>query len=114
MTGPGRRPHLVVVQAAIVDADGYGGGEKTWHQLTTGWARVRYGGSQERRTAAQEAAQVAATFEFDYTPTLAAVLPEHRLLAFDTAWNVAGAVVIGGNREVHITALADPSAEIDS
>ena len=110
----GDRPHLVRIQRATTATDDYGQGEQTWHDLATGWARVRYGTGQERREAAQENASQAATFEFDWNPTLAAVKPSDRLYVFDTVWDVASAVTIGGNREVHITAVANLEAVIDS
>lgn len=114
MTGPGDRPHLVIIQRAVSVEDDHGGETRTWHELTRGWARIRYGTSQERREAAQENATQAATFEFDWTPTLAAVLPTDRGYVFDTVWDISSAVTIGGNREVHITLIANLDAEIDS
>lgn len=114
MTDPGERPHLVIVQRATASEDDYGGETLTWHTLTTGWARVRYGTGQERREAAQENAQQSASFEFDWTPLLASVKPTDRLYVFDTVWDVASAVIISGNVEVHITAVANLEAEIDS
>lgn len=114
MTDPGERPHLVTIQRAVTATDDYGGETQTWHMHTTGWARVRYGTGQERREAAQENASLAATFEFDWTPTLAALKPTDRLNVFDTVWDVASTFVIGGNKEVHITAVANLDAEVDS
>lgn len=110
----GERPHLVTVQRAVTATDDYGGESKTWHTEATAWARVRYGTGAERREAAQENASQAATFEFDYSPTLAAVRPTDRLYCFSTVWDVASAYVIGANEEVHVTAVANLDAEIDS
>lgn len=114
MTQPGERPHYVLIQRAVTSADDYGGETKTWHTQATGYAAVRYGTGQERREAAQENASQAATFEFDWSPTLSAVQPTDRLYCFDTVWDVASAVVVGANRDVHITAIANLDAEIDS
>jgi len=114
VTQPGERPHFVTIQRAAISTDDYGGETKTWHTHATGYAAVRYGTGQERREAAQENAAVAATFEFDWSPTLAAVRPTDRLYCFDTIWDVASAVVIGSNRDVHISTLANLDAEIDS
>jgi head-tail adaptor len=110
----GERPHLVTIQRAVTVTDDYGGESKTWHELATGYARLSYGTGQERREAAQENASQAATFEFDWSPTIAAVKPSDRLYCFDTVWDVASAVTIGANEEVHITAVANLEAEIDS
>lgn len=114
MTDPGQRPHLVEIQRATILEDDYNGETKTWHPLATGWARIRYGDGQERREAAQENASVAATFEFDWSPEVAATRPTDRLYCFDTVWDVSSAVIIGGNREVHVTTTANLDAEIDS
>lgn len=114
MTDQGARPVYVRIQRSTVVTDDYGGETPTWHDLATAWAAVRYGTGQERRQAAQENASLAATFEFDWSPGLAAVQPTDRLYAFDTVWDVASAVVIGANRDVHISAVANLDAEIDS
>lgn len=111
---PGARPHRVIIQRAITTTGTLGGETKTWHQHAVGWARVRHGSGQERREAAQENAAVSSTFEFDWNPTMAAVLPTDRLYVFGTVWDIASAVTIGGNRDVHITATANLDAEIDS
>lgn len=114
MTDPGRRPHLVIIQRAVTSTGSLGGQTRTWHESARGWARVSYGPGQERREAAQENASVAATFEFDWSPAIAGTLPTDRLYVFDTVWDIASAVVIGGNRDVHITAMANLDEELDS
>lgn len=114
MRQPGERPHYVRIQRKTVTTDDYGGETATWHDHAAGYAAVRYGPGQERREAAQENASVAATFEFDWNPTVASTRPTDRLYCFDTVWDVASAVTIGANSEVHITALANLDAEIDS
>lgn len=114
MTDPGSRPHLVSIQAAVIVRGGLGGETKTWHEIGTAWAAVRYGPGQERREAAQQNASVAATFEFDWSPATAAIVPTNRLFCFNTVWDVASAVVIGANNAVHVTAIANLDAEIDS
>lgn len=114
MTDPGQRPHLVLVQrrGAEVD-DGYTKQPGGWDPYTRGYARIRYGTAAERREAAQDAATQAATFEFDWSPKLAAVLPSDRLVVFGTAWDITSAVVIGMQEEVHITAIADLDAAVE-
>lgn len=114
MTQPGERSQLVRIQRAVTAADDYGGESKTWHDLGTAWAAVRYGTGQERREAAQENASQAATFDFDYSPQTAGIRPTDRLYCFDTVWDVASAVVIRANEAVHVTAIANLDAEIDS
>lgn len=102
MTDPGQRPHLVIIQRQGAETDdGYTKQPGAWAEYTRGWARVRYGTAAERREAAQEAASRTATFEFDWTPTLQAVEPTDRLVAFDTAWDISDAAVIGINRDLN-------------
>lgn len=113
MTDPGQRPHLVVIQRRGVDTDdGYTKQPGAWAHYANAWARIRYGTAAERREAAQESASRTATFEFDWSPTLKAVTSRDRLVVFDTAWDISDAAVIGINREVHITAVANLEAEV--
>lgn len=115
MTDPGARPHLVRIQRATVSEDTYGGETKTWHDHATGYARLSHGTNQERREAAQENASQVATFDFDWNPTIAATLPSDRLYVFSTVWDIVSAVVVGGNRAVNITAIANLNAvDVDS
>lgn len=115
MTDPGDRPHLLTFQRQGAGTDdGYTVLPGTWYTLTTAWARIRHGSGQERREAAQENASQAATFECDWSPDLAAVLTTDRIIVFDTAWDITNRAVIGGNREVHFTAVANLDAVIDS
>ena len=107
----GNRPHLVRLQQATITTGTLGGETKTWHDIGTAWAAILYGTGQERREAAQENASQAATFMFDWSPQTAALRPTDRLYVFDTVWDIASAVVIGGNREVHVTAVANLDAE---
>lgn len=114
MTDPGQRHHLLTFQRATVAPDDYGGEDKTWHEITTAWALIRYGTGQERREAAQEAAVQAITAECDWAPTLAAVVATDRFILFETAWDITSKAIIGANKEVHFTAVANPEAPIDS
>lgn len=114
MSDPGERPHFVTFQRAVISSDDYGGETKTWQTLATGYAAVLYGTGQERREAAQENASVAATFIFDWSPTFASVRTTDRLYCFDTVWDIASVVVIGANRDVHITTTANLDVEVDS
>ena len=114
MTDPGERSHLVTIQRATVTTDDYKGEIRSWHTHATGWAKVSYGTGQERREAAQENANQAATFMFDWNPTLAAVTAKDRLSVFATVWDIVGNVTVGANKESHITAVANLDAEIDS
>lgn len=110
---PGERFHLVTIQRATVTSNDYGDEIRNWGDIGTAYAAILYGSGQERRDAAQENATQAATFNFDWNPTVAGIRPTDRLICFDTAWDVYSAVVIGGNREVHVTAVANLDEEPD-
>ncbi len=114
MTDPGQRPHFITVERATTTQGELGGLEYTWHAIATGWAAIRWGSGQERREGAQENANLPATFELDWTPALAAVRPTDRLNFMEKSWDVSSAVVIGINRDVHLTAVANLDAEVDS
>lgn len=111
MSDPGQRPHLVHIQEAVTVTGTLGGETKTWSDSGTAWAEVLYGSGQERREAAQENATQAATFIFDWSPQVAAIQPTWRLYCFDIAWDVASAVTVGANKEVHVTAVANLDTE---
>jgi head-tail adaptor len=113
VTDPGERFHLVTIQRATTTTDNYGGEVRNWSNVGTAYAAVLYGTGQERREAAQDNATQAATFNFDWNPTVAAIRPTDRLFCFDTHWDVSSAVVIGGNREVHVTAIANLDEDPD-
>lgn len=113
MTDPGQRPHLIVIQRRGAGADdGYTTQPGAWAEYARAWARIRYGTAAERREAAQESASRVATFECDWSSILQAVKSTDRLIAFDTGWDISDAAVIGGNKEVHITAVANLEAEV--
>lgn len=114
MRDAGERDHLVTIQRATTSESESGHGEPTWSTITTGWARLSWGSGQERRDAAQEAASQAITAEFDWTPTLAAVKATDRMLLFDVAWDITSRIITSHNQEVHITAVANLDAAVDS
>jgi head-tail adaptor len=113
VTDPGERFHLVALQRAVVTSNDYGDELRNWSNFGTAYAAVLYGDGQERRQAAQENATQAATFNFDWNPTVAGIRPTDRLFCFDTHWDVASAVVIRGNKEVHVTAIANLDEDPD-
>lgn len=113
MTDPGQRPHLIVIQRRGAETDdGYTKQPGAWAEHARAWARIRYGTASERREAAAERASRAATFECEWAPKLESVRPTDRLIAFDTAWDVSDAAVIGMRSQVHITAVANLEAEV--
>lgn len=59
----GRRDQLITIQSGTATTDDYGGETLAWTTLATEWAAVLYGRGDERRQAAVEQGQQAATFQ---------------------------------------------------
>jgi hypothetical protein len=67
-------------------------------------AKVLYGTGAERRQAAQESAQQAATVMVNWTPTLAGVIAKDRAVFDGAEWDItAPPVRVGLNDELHFT-----------
>lgn len=72
-------------------------------QLASEFAKVLFGTGQERREAAQETADQAATFICVWSPKLDAVKITDRI-GFDAAeWDITNIAPVGLNRELHFT-----------
>ena len=105
MIAAGQRPTLVTFERGTASSDDYGGEALTWATLTTARAKILYGPSAERRQAAQENADQAATILVNWTPTLAEVGPKDRASFDGYAWDITGAPArVGLNDELHFTA----------
>lgn len=102
---PGQRDRLITIERGTPTVDDHGGETMAWATYATAWARVRYGSGQERREAAQERADQAATFECEYNPTLAAVATTDRIQFDGVAWDVTSKALIGRAREIHFAAV---------
>ena len=69
-------------------------------------AKVLYGTGQERRQAAQEGAQQAATIMVNWTPDLASVVAKDRVSFDGFAWDITSPPArVGLNDELHFTAV---------
>lgn len=101
---PGKRESLITVQTGTATTDDYGGEITTWGELTQAWARIRYGTGQERREAAQERMSQAATFECEWTSTLAAVGTTARITFDGDNWDIISKAPLG-HREIHFAAV---------
>jgi head-tail adaptor len=102
---PGQRDNLITFQrqGPPVD-DGYTSVPGALATLVRAWARVRYGTGQERREAAQERADQAATFECEWTPVLATVVETDKILADGHTWDIISAAPLG-HKEIHFAAV---------
>lgn len=79
---------LIIVQRSTVITDDYGGEARTWANLEQAKARVRFGGAQEKREAAQESGMQSATFEVKPTVALLAVRLTDRIVFDDSDWDI--------------------------
>ena len=101
---PGQRDRLITIQRGTPTGDDYGGETIVWATLTTAWARIRFGTGQERREAAQERAVQSATFECEWSATLAAVLITDRISFESEAWDIVSKAPLG-HKEIHFAAV---------
>ena len=102
---PGQRDSLVTFQRGTPTGDDYTPeGTLSFSTLTTAWARVRYGTGQERREAAQERASQAATFECEWSATLAGVLVTDRISFDGDTWDIISKSPLG-HKEIHFAAV---------
>lgn len=106
MIDAGQRDKLIRFVRPVTTTNDHGDQEEgVPNYIAEAWARVRYGTGQERREAAQRQATVTATFECNWTPTLAAVIETDKI-SFDSAtWDIASRALVGQNSEIHFTAI---------
>lgn len=111
MTIPaGERTTPVSFQAGTPQGDDYTSEASIdWATLTLDvsvMAKVLYGTGAERRQAAQESAQQAATVMVNWTPTLAAVVAKNRAVFDGADWDITSPPArVGLNDELHITVV---------
>ena len=104
MTDPGQRESLITIERGTPTGDDYGGETISWATLTTAYCRIKYGTGQERREAAQERAVQSATFECDWNPTLATVVPTDRISFEGVAWDIVSVAPLG-HKEIHFAGV---------
>jgi SPP1 family predicted phage head-tail adaptor len=106
MIPAGERTTVAAFEHATASADEYGGETLTWGHLATVAAKVLYGTGAERRQAAQEEAQQAATVLVNWTPTLSAVVAKDRVSFDGFAWDITSPPArVGLNDELHFTVV---------
>lgn len=87
----GRRDRKIIIERGTPTSDDYGGETISWATLATAWADIRYGTGQERREAAQESAQVAATFQVLANTETRDIATTDRI-NFEGIWDIVSAV----------------------
>ena len=100
---PGELTTLVTFDRGTPVTDDYGGETLEWAQLGAAMAKVTYGTGEERRRAAQEQAEQAATVMVRWTPTLADVDAKDRAIFNGTVWDITSIAPVGLNKELHFT-----------
>jgi head-tail adaptor len=83
----GKRDRKIVIERASSSVDDYGGETPQWQQFCEAWADINYGQGSERREAAQESAQVAATFQVLANEDTRDVTPLDRI-NFEGFWDI--------------------------
>ncbi len=102
---PGKRDSLIAFERPTTTTNDYGEEiEGTPTTVQQAWARVRFGTGQERREAAQERADQAATFECDWSETLAGITTTDRIRFDADVWDITSRAPLG-HREIHFTAI---------
>lgn len=106
MIPAGDRTILVTFERGTPTVDDYGGETMAWATLATVAAKVLYGTGSERRQAAQEGAEQAATIMVNWTPDLADIVPKDRAQFDGFIWDItAPPARVGMNDELHFTAV---------
>ncbi len=86
----GRRDVLVSLERATVVQDPYGEEQLTWGALGSEWCQLFYGRGDERRQAAMEQGQQAATFNMLANKRTRGLTLKDRLTADGVVWDIVG------------------------
>lgn len=103
-----RTTHVQFQRGTAVSDDYTSEASIDWNTLTLDvdvMAKVLYGTGAERRQAAQERAEQAATVLVNWTPTLAGVVPKDRTIFDGFEWDVVNVARVGLNDEIHYSVV---------
>jgi head-tail adaptor len=108
----GRYDEQIILQRATTSQDAAGEETLVWSSLATEWAWVSYGKGNERRQAAMEQAQQAATFRVNDNTATRSVGLKDRLVVkgTDQVWDIVGNVPVPsdrGKRDIDAILTAD-------
>lgn len=104
--GAGVRKRKIVVQRPTIADNDFGEPVPTWAQYAAPFAEVLFGGGQERRDAAQETGNLAATFRVLQTATTEAITTSDRIVFDGANWDIQSNVPSRAmNRRREITAV---------
>lgn len=105
----GRRDTPVVLERFTSTADAYNEPVETWASIGREMAEVYFSRGDERRRAAMEQGEEAATFKMLATARTRGLTVRDRLQALGRVWNVRGSVP-RGRTEIEVTAVAVEAA----
>lgn len=106
MIPAGERTTPVAFERGTASTDDYGGETLSWASVATVAAKILYGTGSERRQAAQEGSEQAATVMVNWTPSLASVGPKDRATFDGFTWDITSPPArVGLNDELHFTAV---------
>lgn len=86
----GRRDTLVAIETATTANDDYNEPQETWNEAGQEWAAIFYGRGDERRQAAMEQGQQAASFQMLANPLTMGVTVKDRLTVAGAVWDIVG------------------------
>ncbi|WP_260581194.1 phage head closure protein [Sphingopyxis sp. PET50] len=88
MTTAGRRDNLVTLQRYAATQDEYGEEIQTWTDLGKEWAATFYGNGTERREAAKEQGEQAATFNVRSNALTRGLMIRDRIVFDGDNWDI--------------------------
>lgn len=83
-----RRTTLVALQRYTATPDEYGEGTPTWSPIGSEWVEIFWGRGDERRQAAMERGQQAATFQMDANSVTRGLLLRDRIVLNTENWDI--------------------------
>lgn len=86
----GKRDQKIVIERPTATTDAYGETTHTWATLATEWAAVLYGKGDERRQAAVEQGEQAATFRVLSNTNTRSVGVKDRINHGGSYWDIVG------------------------
>lgn len=87
----GQRDQLITIQRATAGTDAYGEAtDASWATLATEWAAIFYGKGDERRLAAVEQGEQAATFSVIANTNTRSVILKDRISHGGSLWDIVG------------------------
>lgn len=86
----GRRDKLITFERATSTQDEYGEHAETWTEHAQEWAAIYFGRGDERRQAAMEQGQQAATFQVLANLDTLGVTLRDRIIAEGSTWDIVG------------------------